>query len=257
MDIKPIETIYNGYKFRSRLEARWAIFFDSLGVKYEYEPEGFSLPSGKKYLPDFRVKCYGTRGYSDSGPFDLYIEVKGKMTQEDADRIVEFSRKETRHTCPHYGACDVRHITRSARSDYDDHERRWEMPCGLAIGKCSDRIPDYFECAVLEEPIWLRDEIRNPVLIVGNIPGKGECTDNDACGCYEPMNGIHISPFNFELIDGDYFGAYPTAYKGRFYLMGDDSNYTNREGIENAEKAYAAARQARFEHGEQPIINKF
>lgn len=25
--IKPIETIYNGYHFRSRLEARWAVFF--------------------------------------------------------------------------------------------------------------------------------------------------------------------------------------------------------------------------------------
>ena len=61
-DIKPIETIYNGYKFRSRLEARWAVFFDSLGVEYEYEPEGFELPSGKRYLPDFKVKCYGTRG---------------------------------------------------------------------------------------------------------------------------------------------------------------------------------------------------
>lgn len=24
MDIKPIETLYNGYRFRSRLEARWA-----------------------------------------------------------------------------------------------------------------------------------------------------------------------------------------------------------------------------------------
>ena len=42
MDIKPIETYYNGYRFRSRLEARWAVFFDALGVPYEYEPEGFS-----------------------------------------------------------------------------------------------------------------------------------------------------------------------------------------------------------------------
>lgn len=51
--IKPIETIYNGYKFRSRLEARWAIFFDELGIKYEYEPEGYELSSYEKYLPDF------------------------------------------------------------------------------------------------------------------------------------------------------------------------------------------------------------
>lgn len=91
MTIKAIETEYNGYRFRSRLEARWAVFFDALGVKYEYEPEGFELPSGKRYLPDFRVKCYGKRGDYKSDPFDLYIEVKGKMTQDDADRINEFA----------------------------------------------------------------------------------------------------------------------------------------------------------------------
>jgi hypothetical protein len=51
--IKAIETRYNGYRFRSRLEARWAVFFDALGVKYEYEPEGFKLPNGIQYLPDF------------------------------------------------------------------------------------------------------------------------------------------------------------------------------------------------------------
>lgn len=51
-DIKPIETRYKGYRFRSRLEARWAVFFDALGIKYEYEPQGWDL-DGKWYLPDF------------------------------------------------------------------------------------------------------------------------------------------------------------------------------------------------------------
>lgn len=89
MEIKPIETIYNGYRFRSRLEARWAVFFDELGVQYEYEPEGFEMASGKKYLPDFRIKFYGTRG-SIGEPEDLYVEVKGRMTRSDAERIREF-----------------------------------------------------------------------------------------------------------------------------------------------------------------------
>lgn len=40
MNIKPIETKYNGFRFRSRLEARWASFFDMIGLKYEYEVEG-------------------------------------------------------------------------------------------------------------------------------------------------------------------------------------------------------------------------
>ena len=53
MNIKPIPTTYNGIKYRSRLEARWAIFFDELGIKFEYELEGFEFENGKRYLPDF------------------------------------------------------------------------------------------------------------------------------------------------------------------------------------------------------------
>ncbi|WP_314389244.1 hypothetical protein [uncultured Abiotrophia sp.] len=53
-EIKPIETKYNGFKFRSRLEARWAVFFDMIGLKYEYEVEGFEM-KGIRYLPDFYI----------------------------------------------------------------------------------------------------------------------------------------------------------------------------------------------------------
>lgn len=58
----PIETAYAGCRFRSRLEARWAVFFDALGVPWEYEPQGYSLPSGP-YLPDFRLQLQ-SRHYS-------------------------------------------------------------------------------------------------------------------------------------------------------------------------------------------------
>lgn len=60
MDIKPIETVYNGYRFRSRLEARWAVFFDKLDIPWQYELEGFDLDS-IWYLPDFyltNLKCW-------------------------------------------------------------------------------------------------------------------------------------------------------------------------------------------------------
>jgi len=53
MQINPIETIYKGYRFRSRLEARWAVFFDALNQKWEYEREGYLLEDGSRYLPDF------------------------------------------------------------------------------------------------------------------------------------------------------------------------------------------------------------
>ena len=51
-ELKPIPTRYKGYHFRSRTEARWAVFFDFLGIPYEYEPQGYVL-EGIPYLPDF------------------------------------------------------------------------------------------------------------------------------------------------------------------------------------------------------------
>lgn len=79
MSIKPIETYYNGYRFRSRLEARWAVFFDVMGIKYEYEPEGFEA-DGVKYLPDFYLP-----------EADRWIEIKGKkLTMEDIEKCSRF-----------------------------------------------------------------------------------------------------------------------------------------------------------------------
>lgn len=72
-DLKPIETRYKGYRFRSRLEARWAVFFDTLGIAWEYEKEGFDLGEAGWYLPDFWLpeqRCW--------------IEVKGSRPS-DAD----------------------------------------------------------------------------------------------------------------------------------------------------------------------------
>lgn len=62
--IQAIETRYAGCRFRSRLEARWAVFFDHLGVPWEYEPQGFVTTLGP-YLPDFLIAGH------------TYVEVKG------------------------------------------------------------------------------------------------------------------------------------------------------------------------------------
>jgi len=61
-------TNYNGTVFRSRLEARWAVYLDELGVCYEYEPEFFQLDS-RNYLPDFWVKDDDSEEY-------LWLEIK-------------------------------------------------------------------------------------------------------------------------------------------------------------------------------------
>lgn len=85
--IKPIETAYAGHRFRSRLEARWAVFFDTLGISWEYEPQGYELGGGsytgsapggtgywpiRRYLPDFWLT-----------DFSVWVEVKGQIDVAD------------------------------------------------------------------------------------------------------------------------------------------------------------------------------
>ena len=89
--MKAIDTEYKGYLFRSRLEARWAVFFDACGVKWEYEPEGFDLGDGIYYLPDFLLHDVVIRYNQGNAVKDLWIEVKGRMTEEDAYKISRFA----------------------------------------------------------------------------------------------------------------------------------------------------------------------
>lgn len=71
-----IETEYDGYRFRSRLEARWAVFYNALEIPYEYEKEGFALPTW--YLPDFWLPSQG-----------CWIEIKGSTPTQEENNLAE------------------------------------------------------------------------------------------------------------------------------------------------------------------------
>ena len=83
--IKAIDTQYNRYLFRSRLEARWAVLFDVLGIKYEYEFEGFDLGNAGWYLPDFWLPERNGMS-SRSG---LWVEIKPIQLNEKEVKICE------------------------------------------------------------------------------------------------------------------------------------------------------------------------
>jgi len=79
-EIKAIQTSYKGWNFRSRLEARWAVFFEAMGYEFWYEPEGFQLPHGW-YLPDFFLPKH-----------NLWCEVKpNRFSVEDLSHIVDMA----------------------------------------------------------------------------------------------------------------------------------------------------------------------
>lgn len=95
--MEAIKVRYNGIQYRSKLEARWAIFFTHYGLKFEYEPQTFRLKSGL-YCPDFYLpdlKCYAeikpiildiTEGYHKFTFFESTVYLKPKEYQ----KIIEF-----------------------------------------------------------------------------------------------------------------------------------------------------------------------
>lgn len=84
-ELKAIETQYKGYRFRSRLEARWAVFLDHLGKQWEYEPQGFDLGAAGWYLPDFHI----------SGSEECWLEIKPDQepTKADSDKWIAFTEQ--------------------------------------------------------------------------------------------------------------------------------------------------------------------
>lgn len=70
--IKSIPTTYKGILFRSKLEASWARFFDSIGMNWISEIEGYEFSDGLRYLPDFWLPDCKT-----------FFEVKGPLNEKD------------------------------------------------------------------------------------------------------------------------------------------------------------------------------
>lgn len=82
--INAIPTTLDGITYRSRLEARWAMFFGLIGVNFEYEPEGYS-DGTVMYLPDFWIPSIDA--FFEIKPSVEYDETKPsalvKMTEKD------------------------------------------------------------------------------------------------------------------------------------------------------------------------------
>lgn len=87
--MRAIETKWKGWRFRSRTEARWAVFLEKAGLHFEYEPEGVILPSGP-YLPDFRITGFDLPDGRKQQP--VWLEIKGtEPTEEERTRCAELA----------------------------------------------------------------------------------------------------------------------------------------------------------------------
>lgn len=79
--MKAIPTRYNNTEFRSRLEARWAAYFDLRGFNWVYEPIDL-----EGWAPDFLIHTPFAPIYAEVKPAPMHFYV----TPNTKARIVEF-----------------------------------------------------------------------------------------------------------------------------------------------------------------------
>lgn len=184
--MKVIETEFQGVRYRSRLEARWAVFMTALGIDFKYEPDGYTQ-GGICYLPDFYLPQH-----------DYWLEIKPDLPDADAQ------------------------------------------------GKAS----------------MLAENTQKPVFILyGDIP-SGESWKNDSAHltCPSSQGGVW-SDTCYRWAECGACGFIGMAWEGQSERLacpsdcqGSDEKYADR--TEKLLAAYCAARGARFEHGEKPLMNR-
>lgn len=247
------ETEYNGYRFRSRLEARWAVFYNELGIKYEYEKEGFDLTyllnpeygwtDGGAPSEELSDLYEGWRSIFGAGPvsylpdfwiphLDCWIEIKGQEPTKQEETIASMLAYATdKDVFVFFGDMMVPSGFEIAGTPSHAHfaGSGWDTPymwcecpsCG-SLGIEFDARSDRLSCKRCYH-----------------------CTFNvDAIGTWRednlPRCPVHGFPPNLK-------GCPRTGGNNDKGYNGDSSRLV---------AAYTAARQARFEHGEHGAPRK-
>lgn len=227
--IKPIETKYKGYRFRSRLEARWAVFFDTVGIQWVYEPEGYVLDGGVCYLPDFYFPEWGT-----------YVEIKPDIP-DDLDAIWKLHNLAVSTNTGGHNAKESYLICGTPGMPKFEHriaDPMFTVGDGYAILSCSGIVSDGL-----------------PFIAVECFAMTDGGTNLDVWPMYTKMTdeGFVMLPYTVrpQNVTGNNRNLWcPTIFHGSVtrYYLGKGVTYDSiRLRI-----AYNAARAAHFEHGDEP-----
>ena len=285
--ITPIETIYKGYRFRSRLEARWAVFMDACGADWEYEPEGLSStvycepdldedgnivqehdPVCTYYLPGFVVHnvkhVHLMRGkrdpYYEPDYGDVYIEVKGKPVLDDVLKI----KRTVLSSFMDYIECQEWELLGDMSYDYrHDRDGSWcqkydeERVKMLMVGpldfnhRCINA-SSFFDTFAEYMPEYMPEE----------LPDGTYWADWPDIPEYSLYNGCFLEPLAYGTDrNWDGYGpvfAFPgVTVKGEFAIFTTDARGVSNIGLlmdtRRTYRAILAHKQARFEHGESGV----
>lgn len=267
-EIKPIETVYNGYRFRSRLEARWAVFFDSLGIEYEYESEGYCNVDGVNYLPDFYLpefRCLFE--VKRGGLFEGGCPNKELSNSEDWEKILAVTESLKLHNdnllfdyiilasgdpfeCCVENKTNCGLLFNGIIGVLDYRDNNGDLTPHIIPLTEKDGCPMWGHLPVCFEYIGTSDS-ENPIIFFGKRSYEDfEQTDRSyevvpigkRCGSLIAiMRGVIPRYRGEPLID-------PPSTNGYFALS------INKDSRSPIYSACAKSRQARFEHGETPRI---
>jgi len=199
-DVQAIQTNYRGYRFRSRLEARWAVFFDALDLSFEYEKEGFILDDGTPYLPDFWLPA-----------LQLWVEIKGELTVDETEKHLYLR---------YWQSPEISLARRFRDSQY------WPVAC--IVGQPGDHEVWFFGWDM-------------------GASSAGSFETDRAFWCIsnnQATLNLQASPWKDFYADNLYGPIIPQFTYSRDY------GYVT----EPIDRALLRARQARFEHGEKPVV---
>jgi hypothetical protein len=224
MDIKPIETVYNGYRFRSRLEARWAVFFDEAGIRYEYETEGFELSSGRKYLPDFWLPDFG-----------IYVEIKPILSHNDSTRKDVYENQEM--LCSDFRDETGKAILLYRGNPWDDI---WGFLYAFDVNDSgSAGASDYDARFVDVSTLW---DKTSPVLMVNDTSmNRTICVTSDLNICNKYVVNAQMIMQHYPMY---------SAYQ----VLAEMTEFFDPNSLSVWDKAKLVSKQARFEYGETPKL---
>lgn len=215
--IQPIETEYKGYRFRSRLEARWAVFFDTAGIPWDYEPEGYELSTGERYLPDFYLPNER-----------LFVEIKGvSPTKEYLQMLGNF-------------AIGMETSVLLLVGQYDEGEQ-WIFGFNeLEVKFDVDETTGETIYEESKEYVWKKVKI-----YVNPFQKKYAKLNVASLLCYEVDEKIT----NFNHVNGSPLDTFCTYHEEMDWL-----DIQLRVELDKIRESDHAMKQARFEHGEKPQI---
>ena len=227
MEIKAIETEYNGYRFRSRLEARWAVFFDAAGIKCEYEPEGFEIKVNSeemyRYLPDFYLP-----------DFDLWVEVKPSKSKllDEEKKLCAFLKYDTQ-IAKSNGLIILGQIPNY--NEYNEDEERCFFPAFPFFWNDGLIVSGKVQFAKLGKT--------EGIVISTNVPYD-----------FQTSNELRFPDFPFG--EDLYLITAKVKTHDKYGYIWNMSETQSIDCTFELKECFLKARRARFEHGETPEVSK-